>query len=96
MACRRVDKPHIAKKIMSIVRARGGRFLKRSKLNEKADSEHYGWVEIDDLSMYEKVCQALREGAPKIREQMLKISTPETLGKENSDDRKQSSTEKKE
>jgi hypothetical protein len=89
-----VDKPSIAKKIMSTVRSRGGRFLQRLKLCGKGDSEKHGWVEIDDTRVYEKVCQALREGAPKIRQQMLKISVPETLEKENPDNMKQSFTRK--
>jgi hypothetical protein len=95
LACRRVEKPQIAKKIMGTVRTQGGRFLKRTKLNDKADSENYGWVEIDDTRVYEKVCQALREGAPQIREQMLKITAHATYEKENSDNRKKRSSKRK-
>jgi hypothetical protein len=84
VACRRAAKPVIARKIMSIVHSRGARFLKRMKLSDKGESEIYGWVEIEESRVYEKVCQALREGAPKIREQMLKMSKPVDMQKENS------------
>jgi hypothetical protein len=88
LACRRADKPSVARNIIGKVRARGGRFLKRTKQIQRGEQDKCGWIEIEGSRVYEKVCQALREGAPKIREQILRMSRPKNLEKENSDKKK--------
>jgi hypothetical protein len=74
LACRRNEKPLISTKIMEIVRSRGGRFLRRVKVAAGYPRDRFAWVEIGDQRVYEKVCQALRDGAPQIRKQMLAMS----------------------
>jgi hypothetical protein len=44
MAARRLDKPDIAMRIVQVIRSRGGRFLKRTKvLSDMGTSGHFGW-----------------------------------------------------
>lgn len=66
LCAKRCDKPQMAMKIMDIVKERGARFVRR----EKASGGSI-WVEIDPKGAYEKVCQALRQGAPEIRRKSL-------------------------
>lgn len=54
LAAKKKDKVLYAKKIVAIVKANGGRFLKQ-------DSQHK-WVEVSDKKATEKTSQALREG----------------------------------
>jgi len=67
LCAKRSDKPRIALKVMDLVKAGDARFVRRHKASKK-------WVEIDDNCAYEKVCQALRDGAPNVRRQMLASS----------------------
>lgn len=66
LCAKRSDKPHIAMKILDIVKESGARFVRR----EKAAGQ-FCWVEIEGKGAYEKVCQALRDGAPDLRRQVL-------------------------
>ena len=66
ICAKRCDKPQLAMKIMDIVKERGGRFVRREKTSGRSI-----WVEIDPKGAYEKVCQALRQGAPEIRSKTL-------------------------
>jgi hypothetical protein len=54
LAARKKDKVLFARKIVAIVKANGGRFLKQ-------DSQQK-WVEVSDKKATEKTSQALREG----------------------------------
>ena len=60
---RKIDKPHISRSIVSKVRARQGRFLKKNE-------EKGTWYEIGDDLAREKTSQALRQKAPDFRRQM--------------------------
>ncbi|KAL3943120.1 MAG: hypothetical protein SGBAC_002811 [Bacillariaceae sp.] len=66
LCSKRSDKPHIAMKILDLVKAAGGRFVRRQRT-----AEGLIWQEINDKGAYEKICQALREGAPDLRRQVL-------------------------
>lgn len=72
LCSKRADKPKIALQVMDEVRARGGRFVRRVKAATNGRS--FGWEELEEKRSYEKVCQALREGAPEIRRKMLSCS----------------------
>ena len=81
LCAKRSDKPVIATNLMETVRSRGGRFLQRVKIG----GGRIGWVEVVELRAYEKVCQALREGAPEFRRQMMAQSQMNaSRNKENS------------
>jgi hypothetical protein len=66
---KRSDKPKIAMHLMDEVHARGGRFVRRVKTASNGRS--FGWEEVEDKRSYEKVCQALRDGAPELRRKVL-------------------------
>lgn len=70
LAARRTDKPEIANEIVNHVQERGGRFLKRVKLQGRGPAGHFCWQEIGQQRAYEKACQALREGAPELRRKL--------------------------
>jgi hypothetical protein len=57
---KRRDKPRIAQKIVLTVRQRGGRFLKK-------DTKSNTWRDVGNTKAREKTSQALREGAPELR-----------------------------
>lgn len=65
---RRQEKKKIASQIIEEVRIHGGRFLRKSQSSDNLNEINV-WVEIDEERAYQKVCQALREGAPEIRKQ---------------------------
>ena len=82
LCAKRNDKPQIALKLLDILKSRGARFVRRHKscsYRKTASS----WVEINDKAAYEKVCQALRDGAPHVRRQMESKLKPTKKGKEN-------------
>lgn len=66
LCAKRSDKPHLAMKIMDIIKNSGARFVKREKT-----AGYFSWVEIDGKGAYEKVCQALRDGAPDVRRKAM-------------------------
>jgi hypothetical protein len=66
---KRTDKPKIAMHVMDEVNARGGRFVRRVKTASNGRS--FGWEKLEDKRSYEKVCQALRDGAPELRRKMM-------------------------
>eukprot|EP00980_Cylindrotheca_fusiformis_P007960 scaffold1697_cov120-Cylindrotheca_fusiformis.AAC.42 len=66
LCAKRSDKPHIAMKLMDLVKENGGRFVRRQRT-----AEGLIWQEINDKGAYEKVCQALRDGAPDLRRQVM-------------------------
>lgn len=82
IAARRSEKPVIAFYVVDlIVQERGGRFLKRTPRPSSHDGQGCsksitsnggggGWEDIGRQRAYEKVCQALREGAPDVRRQV--------------------------
>eukprot|EP00934_Nitzschia_sp_Nitz4_P009134 Nitzschia sp. Nitz4//scaffold13_size275219//118818//119273//NITZ4_000869-RA/size275219-processed-gene-0.85-mRNA-1//1//CDS//3329535999//9124//frame0 len=69
LCAKRCDKPRIASEILEAIRARGGRFVRRVKTSYGG---RFGWEEIEEKRAYEKVCQALREGAPELRRRMIR------------------------
>ena len=83
LCSKRSDKPRIAIELLEKIRSQGGRFVRREKNNGRST-----WVEISEQRAYEKVCQALREGAPEIRRQMIASSqSKETLDRSQSRDK---------
>ena len=66
LCARRSDKPQLAMKIMDLVKNGGARFVKREKA-----AGVFAWVEIDSKGAYERVCQALRDGATDLRKMVL-------------------------
>lgn len=73
LAARRADKPEIAMRIVKSVAEQGGRFLKRVKVHGTRPGGHFCWQDIGENRAYEKACQALREGAPELRRQMVSL-----------------------
>ena len=69
LCSKRSDKPAIAWKLLDIVTSRGGRFVKRNKAHKNTT---FAWEPLNEKQAYEKICQALREGAPELRRRMLK------------------------
>lgn len=69
LCAKRADKPKIAMHVMDEIQARGGRFVRRVKT--ASNGRGFGWEEISSKKAYEKVCQALREGAPELRRKMM-------------------------
>ncbi|CAJ1930577.1 unnamed protein product [Cylindrotheca closterium] len=68
LACHRNDKSRLSNEIMDVIKSYNGRFLRRVKVPDR--QERYAWVELSAQRAYEKVCQALRDGGPEIREAM--------------------------
>jgi hypothetical protein len=66
---KRRDKPRIAQKIVLTVRQRGGRFLKK-------DTKSNTWRDVGNTKAREKTSQALREGAPELRNGKESEPTP--------------------
>jgi len=64
LLAKRRDKPKIAQCIVVSVRGVGGRFLKRISSTEHGP----GWVDVGHVKAREKTSQALREGAPDLRQ----------------------------
>lgn len=79
MCSKRGDKPRIALQLLDTMKSQGIRFVKR----QKSSGAHSCWVEIDSKRAYEKVCQALRDGAPDARREMLSTSIMGKYEKEN-------------
>lgn len=67
-AARRSRKPEIALRVVRIIEENGGRFLKRNKYCSRGG--HFGWEEVGAQRAYEKACQALRDGAPEMRQHL--------------------------
>jgi hypothetical protein len=70
LCAKRSDKPGIAMKLLDLVKQGGGRFVRRRKAAGPAT-----WETIGDKGAYEKVCQALRDGAPDLSRHMLSTSS---------------------
>lgn len=64
LLAKRRDKPKIAQCIVVSVRGVDGRFLKRTKNSNKGSA----WVDVGNVKAREKTSQALREGAPNLRD----------------------------
>ena len=62
LCAKRSEKPQIAMKLLDVVKSTGARFVKRQKT-----AGGLTWIEINDRGAYEKICQALRDGAPGLR-----------------------------
>jgi hypothetical protein len=72
IACERNEKSRLATEIMDVIGSYHGRFLRRVKVPDR--QERFAWVELTEQRSYEKVCQALRDGGPRIREAMMAVS----------------------
>ena len=66
LCSKRSEKPRVAMRLMEMFRSQGVRFVRRQKLGGRS-----AWIEIGDERVYEKICQALREGATELRRKML-------------------------
>lgn len=66
LLAKRRDKPKIAQCIVVSIRGVNGRFLKRMKNPKKVGGCY--WVDVGNVKAREKTSQALREGAPDLRE----------------------------
>ena len=64
---KRRDKPFIAQRIVLVVRRLGGRFLKK-------DRDTNTWRDVGNVKAREKTSQALREGAPELRQNEDKVT----------------------
>ena len=87
----RTEKPKIAMKLLEEFQEQGVRFVKR----ERDENGKFMWIEIGEQRSYEKICQSLREGAPKLRRQMMvteakKKKTANTDVRANNQDSRQS------
>jgi hypothetical protein len=91
LASIRNNKAKIAMSIMDQTRRRGGRFLKKSKVRKYEAVGGDAWEEMKEKQVYDKVCQALREGAPRIREHMMMAMSKSSR---STDDNKSSSADK--
>jgi len=78
LLAKRRDKPKIAQCIVVSVRGVNGRFLKRTK--NTSSSGGPTWVDVGNVKAREKTSQALREGAPNLREN---VSPPVTTSVAN-------------
>lgn len=74
LLAKRRDKPKIAQCIVVSIREVNGRFLKRMK-DAKGDSF---WVDVGNVKAREKTSQALREGAPCLRDSVNTSTTATT------------------
>lgn len=75
LLAKRRDKPKIAQCIVVSVRGVEGRFLKRTKNANKGST----WVDVGNVKAREKTSQALREGAPNLRENVNPpVTSPST------------------
>ena len=84
---KRSEKPNIAMKLLDVLQSRGARFVRRQKgvrfpvtsKNTKNTKDDEGelplsssyWMEVSHKLAYEKVCQALRNGAPNVQRHIL-------------------------
>ena len=68
LCSKRSEKPEVATRIMELIKAKGGRFVRRVK---NGCQGRFGWEEIEEKRAYEKVCQSLRERAPEVRRKMI-------------------------
>lgn len=81
---KRSDKPQIAMKVLDALQTQGSRFVRRVK-GGKGLSSH--WEEVPHKVAYEKVCQALRDGAPSMQRKFLSTSSsPQKKSSKNAQD----------
>ena len=66
ITCLKSEKLKISKSIVAAMREQKGRFLERN-------GESGTWFEIGDRKAIEKTSQALREGQPKLRQQIVEM-----------------------
>merc|ERR1719343_1636308 len=64
ITCLKTEKLKISRSIVAAIREQNGRFLER-------DAKKGVWFDIGDKKAVEKTSQALREGQPKLRKQMV-------------------------
>ena len=68
------DKLRLSKSIVAAIRETGGRFLERvSPYNKDEDGTPVAYRDIGDRRAIEKTSQALREGQPKLKKQMIAL-----------------------
>jgi hypothetical protein len=71
LCSKRSDKPAIAWKLLDMITSRGGRFVRRNKAHK--GTTNFAWECLTDKQAYEKICQALREGAPEFRRRVFRV-----------------------
>ena len=73
--CLKTEKLKISRGIVAAIRCEKGRFLEKTKDNDGREGSHPNgtWCDIGDKKAIEKTSQALREGQPKLRQQMAQV-----------------------
>ena len=73
LCARKKDKTKLIAKVVAEIRSRGGRFLERHEggLKREKIKDVRLWRDVGDWKALDKTGQALREGAPTIRKQIL-------------------------
>jgi hypothetical protein len=66
LCAKRSDKPSVAMKVLEILESRDGRMVKRNKV-----AGRFQWEPIDRKAAFDKVCSALRDGAPELRRKLI-------------------------
>jgi hypothetical protein len=69
---KRSDKPLIAMQVLDVLKERGSRFVRRQKCGGGRNAV---WQQVNQKLAYEKVCAALRDGAPQVQRQLLSSSS---------------------
>jgi hypothetical protein len=72
VTCLKTEKLKISRSIVAAIREQNGRFLEK-------DNDRNAWLDIGEKKAVEKTSQALREGAPKLRQKMAEL-TPSSYG----------------
>lgn len=68
ITCLKAEKFKISRSIVAAIREQDGRFLERN-------TQKGTWYDIGDKKAIEKTSQALREGQPKLRQQIVELGT---------------------
>jgi len=82
LLAKRRDKPKIAQCIVVSVRGVNGRFLKRTKNANKTGGSK--WIDVGNVKAREKTSQALREGAPNLRDNVNPPVTTSSIANDSS------------
>jgi hypothetical protein len=67
VTCLKTEKLKISRSIVAAIREQNGRFLEK-------DNDRNAWYDIGEKKAVEKTSQALREGAPKLRQKMAELT----------------------
>lgn len=93
LAAKKKDKPSVAFRVVEEIRKKGGRFLRKCNM---VQGKEVLWMDIGDDAAREKTCQALREGAPKLRSKYPSEATKTDLSPQPSQEDSSFDEEEKE